>query len=136
MNMNEQFYQDLIKQVTVATAGLKSKYLLTAEDDYDFRPCNADVVNYITNDLNIDWDDTEHIEVPFSYFIKIWGPDYTQNEYKEIIDSEEYKKLKNCFEDLWEAVYDVFLSDNIEAARDYQDEIETQRFLNRWIVRG
>lgn len=133
--MNEQHYQDLVKFLDITIKTVRSKVEHTTENDDGVRPEDSEVVSYIREDLNIDWDDSTD-DVPTSYFFKIWGPDFTGKDYEDIIKSENYLKLQESFKDLWEAVFDYCLSINIEAAIDYRDEQETQSFLNHWIVYG
>lgn len=135
--MNQEQYTTIINNIETAINFINSKNLRVScnyEDITDVvEPENEHIVSYIKEDCNlVEWDNSS--DIPMSYFLKIWGPNYTQEEYEKIIMTDEYLKLEQLCMNLWDKAYNVILYFNIEAEIEYQADRETEDFLNHWVV--
>lgn len=135
--MNKEQYTTIVNNIEAAINFINSKELRVHCVDItdEVKPEKEDIASYIKEDCNLaDWDNSS--DIPLSYFLKIWGPNYTQEEYEKLIMTDEYLKLEQLCMNLWDKAYNAILYYNIEAEIEYQADRETEDFLNHWVIYG
>lgn len=135
--LSENLEKFILKADKVISEAKKNTHY-TYDDDYmsdDVLAKGDDILKvFVQAGIPSEGDETP----PTELLQELWEIDCLDEEevYELILATNAYKTLDAKYIELFEAVKDLLTSENIEAERDYQDQVETESYLNRWIVSG
>ena len=129
--MEKDYYTSLLIKIEEAIASMKSDTCNKYDSDYltdDLMPDDTDIALTIFS-YGLEWEAGEDMPIGWQDFI--WGEEsFTdENLYQFVSKSEEYKTLAAACEQLVDAATDLAISENIEAAREWNDWESTLRSL-------
>ena len=128
--MDTEYYTALLSKIEDAIAAMKH-YTCGYDSDCltkNMMPDDTDIAETILN-YGLEWE--FGVDIPTSWEDFIWGREsFTEDDlYQVVSNSEEYKTLAAACERLVDTATDLAISENIEAAQEWNDWVRTAKSL-------